>query len=208
METENNVTPSNRNSDFPQWAAVAGVVFGGLTFLFFMMLLLMSIFDKSLPQTATTKFLVITFLALGVALAFAFIGGDAAAKGRIPVPFFNSNPVEFSVAGGIAVFIIVLLIGNAVYKVEPQNQNGTTGVDYAYLIVNTSGVPIGTMVRVLDENGDVIFSTTTGPDTTLRIRIDKQYIGSEITVSISAVGFITDSKSIRLSEESTIEFAW
>lgn len=206
MEIENNATPTNNTPNFPHWAPVAGVTFGGITFVFFMALVIMSLFDKALPPTSTSKFLIISILSLGVALALAFVGGDASAKGILPISYLNSKPIEFSVAGGIAVFVVVFFIGNATYTIDPPRENGIQ-VEFAYLNIITSGVPPGTNVIVYDENGEMIASSTTGiDDTILRMRIDKKYIGREITVRMSAIGYTAFTKRLKLLEESTIEF--
>jgi hypothetical protein len=49
------------------------------------------------------------------ALSTAFIGGDAAANGHIPIPGASEHPVRFSMTGGLAVFVILILIGTWVY---------------------------------------------------------------------------------------------
>jgi hypothetical protein len=98
---------------FPTWAPKAGVVFAAGTLVFFMVLVLLSVFEKNIPDDA--KFPIVAVLALGLASASAFLGGDAAAKGQLPVSFLNARPVQFSVAGGIAVFVIVFLFGIGLY---------------------------------------------------------------------------------------------
>lgn len=111
-------TYREESREFPSWAPIAGMIFGGLTILFFMALIIASTFGKIVPSSS--KLFVLAVLALGVAMTLAFIGGEAAAKGKLPIPYLNHNPVEFSVAGGIAVFVIIFLLGNAVYpEVSP-----------------------------------------------------------------------------------------
>jgi hypothetical protein len=112
------------------------MVFGALTLVFFMALIVASLFGKVVPSSS--KFFVLAVLALGVALALAFIGGEAAARGRLPVPFLNHHPVEFSVAGGVAAFLIIFLVGNAIYPegldrepVTPVEMPGETGWIFA-----------------------------------------------------------------------------
>jgi hypothetical protein len=91
----------------------AGASFGGLTLVFFMAIVFATLTGHTVPPSA--RFPIIAVLALGVALTTAFLGGDAAAKGQLPLPLFKDKPIEFSVAGGIAVFVIVLLLGNAIF---------------------------------------------------------------------------------------------
>jgi hypothetical protein len=95
----------------PSWFPIAGYIAGICTLLFFMALVIIGVLGKEIPQN--TRFIVIVVMALGLALSFAFIGGSAAASGKLPV--FKNSPVKFSAGGGIAVFVIVLLLGKLVY---------------------------------------------------------------------------------------------
>jgi hypothetical protein len=97
----------------PPWAFIAGAVFGGLTLIFFMGLVLLAAFDRPIP--CESRFLVTVVLALGGALASSFIGGSAAAKGEIPIGIATRNPVGFSVVGGIAVLLLLMLVGHFGY---------------------------------------------------------------------------------------------
>lgn len=111
--TENTASPA-----FPSWAAKAGAIFGGLTLVFFMAVVFATMTGHVIPPSG--RFPIIAVLALGLAMATAFLAGDAVAKGRLPVPFLKDNPIQFSVAGGVAVFVIVLLIGNSVFGSSPS----------------------------------------------------------------------------------------
>jgi hypothetical protein len=53
----------------------------------------------------------VTVVSLGLALASAFVGGDAAAKRRIPLVACQRRPVAFSAAGGAMVFVLLLALG-------------------------------------------------------------------------------------------------
>jgi len=50
-------------------------------------------------------------VSLGLALACAFAGGDAAVKRRIPLVACQRRPVAFSVAGGAMAFVLLLVLG-------------------------------------------------------------------------------------------------
>jgi hypothetical protein len=91
----------------PAWFTVAGFVAGAITLLFVMGLVLTSLAIKEVPQGS--RFLVLIVVAVGMALSSSFLGGSAVASGKIP--FFKDTPLVFSATGGIAVFVIVLLIG-------------------------------------------------------------------------------------------------
>ncbi|MGC3980141.1 MAG: hypothetical protein QM808_02660 [Steroidobacteraceae bacterium] len=64
-------------------------------------------------------------------MSSSFLGGNAAAKGQIPLPFAQNHPVEFSVVGGIAVLLLVLVFGKYLFMKndcmeESQTQNSRT----------------------------------------------------------------------------------
>jgi hypothetical protein len=100
--------------DIPSWFPIAGAGFGGLTLLFLMLLIVLSLlFSKEIPMTS--RFIVVAFLAISVGLSSTFLGGTAAAKGVITLPFIRESPMSFAVTGGIAVFVIVLMLGYVLY---------------------------------------------------------------------------------------------
>jgi hypothetical protein len=98
---------------FPPWAQKAGLICGVATLIFLMSLVVAAVSGRSVPQNSA--FLVVAVLSLGVALASAFIGGDAAAKGRVPIPGVQRHAIEFSAAGGIAVFVLVMVLSSWLY---------------------------------------------------------------------------------------------
>jgi len=100
-------------SSVPPWFAKAGVVFAVLTLLFFMTLVFLSIFGRLPPPEA--RFLVVMTLSLAAAFSFTFLGANASAKGNIPLPFAREYPIRFAVAGGVAVFVIVLVLASLLY---------------------------------------------------------------------------------------------
>jgi hypothetical protein len=119
-----NVPPGNLNYEFkfpvippqlpthvPTWFPVAGFVTGAITLIFLMAVLVMGMFGHDVSQNG--RFLVVIILAFGFAMSFSFVGGSAAANGRIPA--FKQSPIRFSVGGGVAVFVIVLLLGWKIY---------------------------------------------------------------------------------------------
>ncbi len=97
----------------PPWVVVVGAIFGGLTLLFLMALVVMSTIGYEVP--CESRFLVVAVLAFGAALGSSFLGGTAAAKGAIPLPYAHSHPLQFSVVGGVAVLIVVLIGGRALF---------------------------------------------------------------------------------------------
>jgi len=97
----------------PSWFPKAGYSTGLLTLLFFMVLVVAGIFGHEVPPH--TRMLVVFVVSLGLSLALSFIGGDAAAKGSIPLPFAKQRPIAFTASGGVAVFLVALLIGYYAY---------------------------------------------------------------------------------------------
>lgn len=87
----------------PKWFPIAGYASAAGTLGFFMYV--------ALFQSGRPNFAHIVVMAFAAGLATTFLGGDAAATGEIPTPFLKSNPIAFSATGGIAVFLIVLLLG-------------------------------------------------------------------------------------------------
>jgi hypothetical protein len=119
-KTKPPTNPPNPSS-VPPWFAKAGASFGGVTLLFFMGLVGASIVHLEVPPSAMP--LVNIVLALSIALSFAFVGGSAAAEGKIPIPYIKDNPLGFSVSGGIGVFVIVLLISFWLFGPSSGNTN-------------------------------------------------------------------------------------
>ena len=97
----------------PSWFPIAGYCTGVVTLLFFMALVIASVFDHTVPQGG--RFAVIVVLALGAAMSVTFLGGEAAARGDIPIPFSKTRPLAFSATGGISVLIVLLALGYVLY---------------------------------------------------------------------------------------------
>lgn len=107
--------------DIPSWVPIAGVVFGAITLLFFMTLVFLSVNGNEVPHGS--RFLVVIVLALGAALASSFLGGSAAAQGKIPIPLIKDYPIEFSIVGGIATLILILIVGFFSYVKDNSDGN-------------------------------------------------------------------------------------
>lgn len=95
------------------WFPIVGVALGSLTLIFLMGFVALATAGTQVP--CDSRFLVVSVLALGAALASSFLGGSAAAEGVFPLPFAKDHPLKFSVTGGIAVLIIVLFAGSRLY---------------------------------------------------------------------------------------------
>jgi hypothetical protein len=104
---------TSNTDDIPSWFPMAGAIFGTITLLFLMSLIVLSLFSREIPTTS--RFILVAFLALSIGLTSTFLGGTATAKGAMSLPFFTESPMSFAVTGGIAVFVIVLVLGNLFY---------------------------------------------------------------------------------------------
>ena len=91
-----------------------GVAFGGFTVLFFMSLILLSIFGHPVPKDG--RFLVVIVLALSGGFSAASLGGNASARGAIPFPGVKEHPLTIALTGGIAVVVILLIIGARLFS--------------------------------------------------------------------------------------------
>jgi len=63
----------------------------------------------------------VAILALGTSLTFALLGGYAVVTGKIPLVMSPGGVVRFSAGGGIAIFIIVLMLGHFLYAKPGAN---------------------------------------------------------------------------------------
>src|SRR4051812_27753347 len=84
-----------------RWVMVVGAVFGVLTLVFLMGLVLLGIFGREVP--CSSIFLVCAVVSFGAALSAAFIGGNATASGNLALPLLRDNPIAVSLGGGVAV---------------------------------------------------------------------------------------------------------
>jgi len=97
-------------SDF---AIKAGAVSGGVAMIFFMGLVLLSMWGHAVPQDA--RYLIVIVLALAGALSAGFLGGNASVRGVLPLPKFNEYPLTVAFAGGAAVLIALLVLGSRLF---------------------------------------------------------------------------------------------
>ena len=72
------------------------------------LVMLATLFDRQVPEGS--RFLVVIVLAIGAGFGAAGMGGDAAAKGKLPIPGASEHPIVVGFTGGIAVFFAVILL--------------------------------------------------------------------------------------------------
>jgi len=89
-------------------------------------------------------------LAIGVALSISFLGGTAFASGKLANAIWGVHPVTFRVGGGIAVFVIVFLIGYVAYVRTSEDH-----VTLAGIVIDASssaGISTATVIVKTDTN--------------------------------------------------------
>lgn len=96
------------------WMNIIGACFLGIAVIFIMALIVASLFDRAVPEES--RFLVCSLLALIMSIGSGFLGGSAVASGQISVPKFLQNPISFGLTGGVAVFVIVLILSSFAYS--------------------------------------------------------------------------------------------
>lgn len=173
--------PENSSSSHPtnfRAYEVAGYVAGMITLVFLMVIAFLPVIDHSIPCSG--RFPVLIVLAFGSAMAFSFIGGSAAAKGQVPLPFGLQTPVQFGVGGGIAVIIVVLLIGWALYVKDCHDE------DPAYRVRSIEDrVDLSRVLEARGPNEPVVERTVT-----LQVeRLHQAAADFETRVGTSGVGF-------------------
>jgi hypothetical protein len=93
------------------WFPLAGVLFA--------VFLAASLFYLIIQPTAIAQGNRIVFdvwVAFCLAASASFLGGEAVVRGGLPFPFAKERPVTFAAVGGIAVFIVALLVLVNVYR--------------------------------------------------------------------------------------------
>ena len=107
--------PIRNRIKIPMPSAIFGSIIGALTLIFLLILVLV----PSENTCARARPLSVV-VALGLALSIAFIGGDASLRGKLPVLWLRSKPLAIATVGGVAAFLIVLLIGNQVLSCRTE----------------------------------------------------------------------------------------
>jgi len=110
-----------------------GLFFGGVGFLFFMVLIILSIVGYPVP--CKERYLVVIFLSLLLAFAGAIISGSLKISGKIKIPLLKDHPMVFSATSGFALFLFVFLVGDHLYvkTVDCGEFNSQYGVINDYI---------------------------------------------------------------------------
>jgi len=92
---------------FPIWALRAAAACGLGASALLTGLVVFTLFGGVPPLVGL---LTVTVISLGFAIACGLVGGDAAAKRRVPLLACQRRPVAFSIAGGVLAFLLLLAI--------------------------------------------------------------------------------------------------
>lgn len=93
-----------------------------LTLVFMMTLVILAtMFGKQVPPGS--RFLVVVVLALGAGFGAAGMGGEAALRGKIPIPGTRDHPLAVGATGGVAVMLIVLFMRDAIVPIDPETRD-------------------------------------------------------------------------------------
>jgi len=117
------------------------------------------VLGKAVPPESRP--LVVTVLAIGIALSISFLGGTALVSGKLGNLPWGVNPVTFRAGGGVAVFVIIFIIGYFIYVRNADERvtltgsvvdvNGSVGISSATIIINTDA---DTYKRQTADTGD------------------------------------------------------
>jgi len=99
-----------KKDDVPYWFPIAGVVFTALTILTLFLAL-----TGVVPIDPGKRVLFNVWVAFCLAASVGFLTGSASASGKIPLPSaLGDSPIAFSAVGGVAVFLVILLVMTAI----------------------------------------------------------------------------------------------
>jgi hypothetical protein len=110
------------------------------------------------------RFPVVAILALTSAMASGFIGGSAAARGQVPFRSTKDHPVVFALGGGVAVLVVVLVLGARLYAnddcvPDPGASGAIRDAPVVGHVVSTSGKGLANLTVTADP-----YNMTTKPD--------------------------------------------
>jgi hypothetical protein len=140
-----------------EWMVIVACVFGGLTLLFLMLLVLLEVlFNKNLKRE--TRFLVVSIIAFGLALSGGFLGSSGQLSGSLPLPQALQNPLTFGMTGGAAVFAVVWIIGYWLYVRKAPIPPYEISVDYP------KGTNLADAIRIAATKGKQKYGVVFKPD--------------------------------------------
>lgn len=184
MDAPREKIPLNHPVVFEQpWALALGAAVGVMTLIFLMAIVILAINGKSPPDSVQN--IIIAIISFGLAFSTAFLGGRAIIKGVLPfIP--DDKSVEFSMAGGVAVFLIVFVVLLKLWPayIAPDWDGGLSTLNSA--IAKVSDVDDKVTVKI---NGDMLVDADYGFSGSFEFK-DKLKVGENlIEVSVFNGGY-------------------
>jgi hypothetical protein len=168
----------------------------GLTVIFLMGLILLGTAGHPVP--CGSRFLVAAVLALTVGLGGSFLGGSAAVRGQIPWKGAEQHPIRFAVTGGIATFIITLLLGAKLYDGGPDcvDLPPSTHAMVRGRVIGGDGGPLGAARVSVTGVG----ARTTSGDGLFVLPVDGHSLAKPFSLSVYAAGYAPATKDFELQD--------
>jgi len=98
---------------WPAKSLAAGIIFGAAGFVFFAGLVIASVVGFEVPKSS--RFLAAVVLALTLSFSAGLITGTVSARGVIPIAGTDQHPIRFAATGGVATFVVVMVIAYVMY---------------------------------------------------------------------------------------------
>ena len=100
----------------PTWFPIAGYIALAVSLIFLMAIYVYSVTVRPVQQDVGTRMILVFVISLALAMGLSFIGGDAVAKGKLPI---FENALNVSVAGGVGVWVIAMVLGYQLFAKDP-----------------------------------------------------------------------------------------
>jgi serine/threonine protein kinase len=113
LAVQETINATNTSLSVQRRVWLFGVSASAVVMIFLMVLVAASVAGHVVPTES--RYLVLFVIAFALGLSSGSLGGAAGAAGRIPLPFAKNHPIEFATSGGIAVFVIVLVLGRLLF---------------------------------------------------------------------------------------------
>ena len=123
LENEERITMQPPPSPEPAWPKIIGVVLIFTVVLFIMVIVSLDLAGVQLHRAGQGIFAVLVGIVLAGALGF--IGGTVDVSGSVPIPKLEIKPIHFSATGGIAGFVLGLLLVVATFKLLGSDTGST-----------------------------------------------------------------------------------
>lgn len=119
VDVNNKYRHSDSRGSVPRWVRVTAVATGAVTLAFLMVIVVLSGTGKIDVQRLGFPF--VAFLGIAMCLLTALFGFEAVARGKLPLPYISGYPLHFGVGGGLAAFVIVLVVGSTLLPKSPSH---------------------------------------------------------------------------------------